>query len=187
MRLQYRIVDLIATIVGITLLALTSYINNPFIKPDYVFYYYHISIVIILTILFGPYVGTLTGGIGYPLVQTIQGVPIEWGFGLSCLVYAFLLGFLSIPYCKSDEQLKDHSKLYFIFSHILINLLVWVLIAPLMSILFYARFPNEVLSVSFKVFLINMFLSSMISFTLWKSRGLFSRFGIIFHNVTKVK
>ncbi|NLG04773.1 MAG: hypothetical protein GX567_13230 [Clostridia bacterium] len=185
MKFQYRIIDLIVTFIGIILLTLTSYATIPLLKPDYVFYYYHISIVLVLTILYGPCVGALTGGLGYPLVQVLHGAQIDWGFGIACLIYSFSMGLLSIPFCKNEEQLKEHSSLYFIFSHILINLTVWILIAPLISILFYAKLPGDVLRISFQVFFINLIISGVISLILWQSRGFISRIGIVIHNMKK--
>lgn len=118
------------------LINIPTFVPNTSIQLQY-------AVQALLSVVFGPVVGFLTGFIGHTLKDSLQYGP-WWSWILASGVFGLVLGLAKKRIKLAEGRFTTKDILFFNGLQILANILAWGVIAPVLDILIYSEPANKV-------------------------------------------
>ncbi|MGT2895844.1 ECF-type riboflavin transporter substrate-binding protein [Streptococcus entericus] len=111
----------------------------------------------LLAILFGPLAGFFSGFIGHTLKDAMAGYGLWWSWILPSGLFGLGLGLLKSQFKIEQGIFTTKDAIRFNIAQLILNVLVWGVVAPVGDILFYAQPAEKVFAQALMAGLANAF------------------------------
>lgn len=121
--------------------------------------------------VFGPLTGFVTGIVGYFFVDLSRGAGVAWSWAIASGFFGLAMGFFARIMKLNKGKISGKKILLFNAAQLLVNLLTWLVIAPVLDMTFYGisadvAFVQNGLPNTFMNFLATGIFGTLL-FTLW--------------------
>ena len=121
--------------------------------------------------VFGPLTGVVTGIVGYFFVDLSRGAGVAWSWAIASGFFGLAMGFFARIMKLNKGKISGKKILLFNAAQLLVNLLTWLVIAPVLDMTFYGisadvAFVQNGLPNTFMNFLATGIFGTLL-FTLW--------------------
>lgn len=144
MKLKFGVKELVATAIGAALFfVLGRFVAIPSPVPDTNITLQY-GVLAFFASVFGPIVGLLAGVIGHFFIDFSLYGSVWWSWVVASAVCGIIMGFGMLKVKIDEGEFNKKSLIRFLIVILVAHLISWVVVAPILDILFFAEPANKV-------------------------------------------
>ena len=162
MKLKFGVKEVVATGIGTALFIVLTNAQIPFgIIPNTALQS-RVAVLTFFSAVFGPIVGGAIGLIGHALGDAIFYGSIYWSWVFPDALFGILMGVFAAKFAIKDGGFDGKAIALFNVVQVIANALAWILLAPVLDILFYAEPAKKVFTQGILAFIGNIIVAAVL-------------------------